>query len=151
MTHAKEYLAIMDKLVDLIRDCPKYSVWKADALCDWFSYYWNRGTISWCLDGESATGVCAIKLFSRLGQFLEPFVHEPCGRYAFIEIMVLREGGHAQKAMLDELYQRWGPQAVVMWDRGERTEGGAPRMFRWDQFQKLAERMIYGRMERETN
>jgi hypothetical protein len=138
----------MEALVPLIRDVPRFSVWQFDMIADWMAYFWNKGTISFVIDERgTAHGVCTIKLFSRLEQFLEPFVHEPCGKFCMVEVLV---GDSAQVTgfMCDELVDRWGKQAIVLWDRGERTEGGAPRMWRWNEFEKVRRRMTnYGRLK----
>jgi hypothetical protein len=145
MTHAPEYIATMRQLAGRIRDVPKFSVWQFDMLCDWFSFFWNRGTISFVIapDG-TAQGVTVIKLFSRLEQFLEPFVHVPDGQFLMIEVLSC-DGVQTRAKMFEELFERWGKRSVVLWDRPFRTEAGAPRMWRWDQFHKLARRFTnYG-------
>lgn len=137
MNHATEYLETMEKLAPLLRRHRYYRLWKFEMLCDWAAYYWNRGTISFVLDEEGkACGVCLIKLFRSLEQFLEPFVHEPCGRFCMVEVLV-GTGPSVHRRLLDELVGRWGSQEIVIWDRAERTEGGAPRMYRWQDFERL--------------
>jgi hypothetical protein len=134
----------MEKLAPLLRDVRKFSVWQFDMLCDWFAYFWNRGTISFVIDQEGqAHGVCAIKFFRNLEQFLEPFVHEPCGRFCMIELMVAKSPA-VMGSIFTELTDRWGEVACIMWDRYERTENGAPRMWTWAQFKKLARRITNG-------
>jgi len=141
--HAPEYIATMRILANRIRDVPRFSVWQFDILCDWFAYYWNKGTISFVIEDGEAKGICVIKLFSRLEQFLEPFVHEPAGQFAFIEALASdRAATHA--FMWKELVGRWGHPPIVMWDRCERTEKGAPRMFRWSEFEKLSRKFTHG-------
>ena len=141
MKHAPEYLETMRKLVPLLREHRPFSVWKFGLLCDWCAYYWNRGTISYVIDDwGQARGVCLVKLFSRLEQFLEPFVHEPCGGFCMLEVMVA-DGPETLGWICADLTRRWGPHEIVLWDRGERTKNGPPRMYRWDQFQKLARRI----------
>ena len=49
--------------------------------------------------------------------------------------------------LCEELTERWGRQAVIMWDRDERTENGSPRIYRWKEFQKLVRRLTYGILE----
>jgi hypothetical protein len=49
--------------------------------------------------------------------------------------------------LCEDLVSRWGRQQVIMWDRGERTESGAPRMMRWRSFQKVVRRLTYGILE----
>ena len=143
MTHAPEYLATMCKLIPMIREVPKFSFWDFETLCDWFSYFWNRGTISFQIEGENAKGVCAIKLFSRLEQFLEPFVHEPKGDFCMVDVLVA-DGPEAIAFSFHELFKRWGPGRVMLWDRGARTEGGAPRMYLWKDYLKLTRRLTKG-------
>jgi len=143
MRHAESYVKTMRALAGRIRAVPKFSIWQFDMLCDWFAYAWNRGTISFVIEEGQARGVCVIKLFSRLEQFLEPFVHEPGGRFAFIEVLS-SEGPQIHRRLWDELVGRWGHPPIVMWDRPWRTEGGAPRMFTWGQFEKLSRR-FYGK------
>lgn len=141
MRHAPEYLETMHKLVPLLRRYRYFSAWNFEMLCDWCAYYWNRGTISYVIDNEgNAKGVCLVKLFRRLEQFLEPFVHDPCGRFCMLEAMVA-EGPKSLGIIHDELLGRWGPQEVILWERGKRTEKGAPRMYTWNQFEKLARRI----------
>ena len=144
MNHAPEYIRTMRSLEPLLRGSKQFLFWEFDAICDWLSFFWNRGTISFVIDDEGrAHGVCTIKLFRNLGQFLEPFVHDPCGRFVMIEVLIA-DSPEVMAELCDELTDRWGKQAIVMWDRGERTESGAPRMFRWHQFQRLARRMTTG-------
>jgi len=144
MNHAPEYLQTMRALADLIRDVRMYSVWQFDFLCDWFSYFWNRGTFSYVLDKDgNAQAVCAIKLFRHLEGFLEPFIHEPDGDFCMI---VLLSGRDTESLMAcnAELTRRFGGPRTMLWDRGERTENGAPRMFSWIDYQKLVARMRKG-------
>jgi hypothetical protein len=130
--------------MDLIREVPKFSVWQFESIADYLAPFWNRGTMSFVLDEEGlGRGFCTIKLFRHLEQFLEPFVHEPCGRFGMIEAFVA-DGPAAIAQMARELTQRWGPQACMMWDRGTRTEEAAPRMYTWNQFVILHRRMTYG-------
>lgn len=116
-------------------------------ICDHFAFYWNRGTFSYSIDdfGEPH-GACLIKLFNRLGQFLDPYVHEPTGRFVMIELLVA-DNPIIMAQLCDDLVARWGPQEIVLWDRDERTEDGAPRMFTWNKFMKLARRLTYGAIE----
>lgn len=146
MNHAPEFIETMRKLAPLLREHQPLCLTKFEPLCDYVAYFWNRGTISFFLDEDGeAQGVCLVKLFARVEQFLDILVHEPCGRYCMIEVMV----AHSPEVMSwihEDLLRRWGPQKVVLWDRGERTVGGAPRMWTWEQFEKLAWRICnYGR------
>lgn len=147
MKHAGAYLETMRALAPLIRDVRRYSVWQFDLLCDWFAYHWNRGTISFVIDsGGAAHGVCVIKLFRCLEQFLEPFVHEPCGHFGMIEVFAA-DSPHVMAFLHDELTERWGPQDIMIWDRMERTENGPPRIYSWKDFERLARRITKQREE----
>lgn len=115
-----------------------------EKVCDHFAFYWNRGTFSFSIDESGEPhGVCLIKLFDRLEQFLEPFVHQPTGKFVMIDLLVA-DTPIVMANLCNELVHRWGPQEVVIWDRGERTEGGAPRMFMWNKFMKICRRLTYG-------
>ena len=72
-----------------------------------------------------------------------PYVHEPCGKFVFIELLAADEP-NAIASCFNQLLERFGPQDVVLWDRGARTEDGCPRMYRWSQFLKLTRRLSYG-------
>jgi hypothetical protein len=142
--HAPEYIQIMQILKPLLRKYEPFRKMPFANLCDYVAWFWNRGTISFVFtDSGEAEGVCLIKLFRNLEDFMEPFVHDSCGRFCMIEVMV---ASHplAFASMFEELVDRWGKQQLIMWDRGERTKSGAPRMYRWRQFQKLARRITYG-------
>jgi hypothetical protein len=151
MKHAKEYIETMEILVPLIREARRYSVWQFDMLCDWFAYFWNRGTIAFVIDAHgNAQGVCAIKLFSQLEQFLEPFMHEPSGTFCMVELLVA-VSPLAIADCFEILFGRWGPQAIMIWERGDRTEqpNRAPRMYTWAQYLKLTNRLTYGFVKEE--
>lgn len=142
--HSIEFLDKMRVLAPLLRNHPPLSTLSFSALCDWVSWYWNRGTLCYVLNQDGgASAVCLVKVFRHLRQFLDPFVHDPCGNFCMIELMCAEEPV-AMGAIFTELQRRFGPQGIIMWDRGARTEGGPPRMYRWHQFRKLARRLTYG-------
>jgi hypothetical protein len=141
MIHAKEYVETMEALVDMIREVPKYSCWKFNTICDWFAYAWNRGTFSYVIDDFGVgQGVCVIKLFSRLEGMLEPFIHEPEGGFCLVDVLSAKSP-QAIGMLYSSLKERWGPGRIMLWDRGARTEKGAPRMYRWDDYEKLTRRL----------
>jgi hypothetical protein len=142
----------MDKLVPLIREARRYSCWKFEMLCDWWAYFWNRGTLAFVIDASgNAQGVCAIKLFSRLEQFLEPFVHEPTGKFCLVDLLVA-VSPLAIADCFEILSGRWGPQAIMIWERGDRTAqtNRAPRMYTWAQYLKLTNRLTDGIVKEES-
>jgi hypothetical protein len=148
MKHAKEYLETIAVLEPLLREGRKFSVMPYALLCDWVAYFWNRGTISYLIDEGQARGVCLVKFFSRLEQFLEPFVHEPTGKFCMVEFLAARDPLAIAHTFF-ELTGRWGKPEIILWDREERTLGGAPRMFTWAQYEKLTRRLTYGLINTE--
>jgi len=144
MKHAAEFLHVCSKVVPFIKT--NHQRWQDctdEVIANYLAWFWNRDLIavSW-LDGE-VTGVCLIKLFHRLEDFLEDFPHHPTGQYCLIDLLVCvtRE---APFELYEILFERWGPQKVVMWERGKRTIDKAPRMFSWDHYKKLLRRLSYG-------
>ena len=148
MKHSHEFLAVMSKLEPLLREEAKFCLMPYGLLCDWIAYFWNRGTLSYLINPGEARGVCLIKLFRHLGQFLEPFVHDPCGNFCMVETLVARDPLAIAHTYF-ELTGRWGKPKVILWDRGERTEGGSPRIYTWDQYEKLTRRLTFGLIDKE--
>jgi hypothetical protein len=138
----------MDRLEPLLRKGRKFSVMHWSVLCDWCAYYWNRGTISYLIDDSGVRGVCLVKLFNRLEQFLEPFVHEFPAKFCMVELLVACDPLAIAHTYF-ELTGRFGKPEIIMWDRGERTEYGTPRIFTWDQYEKLTRRLTYGLIDKE--
>lgn len=142
--HAPEFLTVVHTLKPLLRQYQPLSVLHTETLADWLAWYWNRGTMTWQVsDLGEPQGVCLIRLFRYLEQFLDPNAHEPCNEFCFIEFSIASDP-IIMGMMFQTLSQRWGPQNTMMWDRGARTENGAPRMYTWKQFRKLARRLSYG-------
>jgi hypothetical protein len=142
--HHPFFLKVIHTLKPLLRTHPPLAVMHTDDMADWMSWYWNRGTMSYVIDEEEEPlGVCLIRMFRHLEQFMDPNAHSPCGEFCLIELLVSRDP-ITTGVLCDALVQRWGPQKIMMWERGKRTENGSPRMFRWDQFIKLARRISYG-------
>jgi hypothetical protein len=146
MKHCPEFLAVIANLLPLLRRHRPFAQIQFETLCDHLAWYWNMGAMSYVIDEQGGRAVCLIKLFRRLEQFLDSYVHEPCGQFCMIELMAANDP-LAMGQTCEELIARFGPQAVVLWDRGTRTEGGAPRMYPWAQFMKLARRITYGIVE----
>lgn len=142
--HHPNFIGIINTLEPLLRKYPPLASMPFSDLLDWMSWYWNRGTLAWWIsDFGEPRGVCMIKLFRRVEQFLDRDVHEPCCKFCFIELMVAADP-IVMGLLFNEMVDRWGPQDIIMWDRGERTENGAPRMYTWQKFEKLARRLSYG-------
>jgi hypothetical protein len=144
MKHHPNFVQMAATLKPLLRQYEPLAVMHFDDLCDWMSWYWNRGTMTWWIsDFGEAQGVCLIRLFREISQFMDRDIHDPCGKFCFIELAVASDP-IIMGVMFSALVDRWGPQETMMWDRGVRTEYGPPRIYRWDQFTKLARRLSYG-------
>jgi len=147
MRHAPEFLTVMESLAPLLRRHPPLCAMSYGELCDYVALYWNRGTIAFVTDSQGeGQAVCLIRLFRHLEQFLFKSPHEPCGIFCQIELLVANDPV-SMASVCEELVDRWGRQSIVLWDRGTRTGEGAPRMFRWHQFQKLVKRVTHGVLE----
>jgi hypothetical protein len=146
VVHHPNFVQVIATLEPMLREYSPLMLMSFDNLCDYMSWFWNRGTMAWSIDENGPQGVCLIKLFRHLSQFVEPAVHEPCGRFVMIELL---KGNHplAIAKVCNELCDRWGPQHIVMWERGERTESSVPRMMTWATFRKLARRITFNLLE----
>lgn len=137
----------MAKLLPVIRQHKAFCVMPFELLCDHFAFYWNRGTFAFSIDEfDIPHGVCQIRLLRELNQFLTPYIHSPDGKFCVIDLLV-GDTPNVIGNLCEELVKRWGPQETMIWERSERTENGAPRMYRWDQFMKIARRITYGVLE----
>ena len=144
LVHHPNFLQLVFALKPVLRLHPPLATMHIDDLVDWLSFYWNRGTMTWVINDEGEPqGVCLIKLFRDLNQFLDHNVHDPCGRFCLIELIVSSDP-IVTGQLFHGLVDRWGPQEVMMWDRPGRTEDGAPRMYKWEAFIKLSKRLSYG-------
>jgi hypothetical protein len=142
--HAPEYVAIVRRLLPVIRQQKAYCVMPFNEVCDRLAFYWNRGTFTFSIDDFGVPhGACLIRLFSRGEEFLDPLVHKPCGKFCMIDLLVA-DTPNVAAHLCEELVERWGRQSVVMWDRDERTENGSPRIYLWKEFQKIVRRLTYG-------
>jgi hypothetical protein len=139
--HDHKFTELVYTLKPLLRRYPPLSKMYVGDMADWLTWYWNRGTMTWHMseDGE-ADGVCLVRLFRYLDQFVESDAHDPCGKFCFIECAIALEPS-IMGLMLESLTHAWGPQETMLWDRSARTENGAPRMYKWEAFMKLATRL----------
>jgi hypothetical protein len=124
-----------------------YANWAAEsdesiiALLHW---HLSKGLVSFSetQDGE-LRGLCIIRILEKLEHFLDPLAFHPGGGYIWIELLISLDPV-AQADVHNQLLARWGARPIVLWDRGDRTQGKAPKMFTWAQFGKLKRRMTYG-------
>lgn len=114
-------------------------------LAAYLAWFQNRDLLAVSLVGEEVFAVCAVRFFSRIEDFLTPWVFEPDGDFCMIELMVAASP-LAMGECFERLVNRWGARELVLWERGDRTEKStkAPRMFTWKQFLKLSRRITYG-------
>ena len=149
MNHHPQYIATIAKLLPVLSSHAPFRKMNFSDLCDYLSFFWNRGTMSFCFnEDETPAGVCLIKLFAQLPSFLDEFVHEPDGDFCMV-ILLAADTPNTIGQLFYELVDRWGEGRMMLWDRGARTENGAPRMYTWENYLKLTRRLTYGLVERE--
>lgn len=131
-------------LVPFIRE--NHAKWRdtpSNKLRDYLDWFENRELLSVSVLGEEIYGVCTIKLFDQLSDFLEPWAFNPTGKFCMVDLLVALSPV-AIAHCFETLFARWGPQEIMIWERGRRTENGVPRMFTWEQYLKLTRRLTYG-------
>ena len=116
--HAPEYVAIIRRLLPVIRQQKAFCVMPFNEVCDRLAFYWNRGTFTFSIDdfGEPH-GACLIRLFAKGEEFLDPLVHKPCNKFCMIDLLVADTPNVAAQ-LCEELTERWGRQAVIMLGTG---------------------------------
>jgi hypothetical protein len=145
------FIWIADRAVPFIKE--HHSRWKdrsADELYDYLAWFWGKDLLAISFLGGEIYGVCAIKLFDRLEDFLEPWPFNPTGKFCMVDLLVA-VSPVATAECFEIFFKRWGRQEVMLWERNERTENttGAPRMFTWKQYLKLTSRLTYGLVSKE--
>ena len=142
------FVWLADRMVPFIRE--NHKKWQDtpnQKLYEYLAWFWGKDLLAVSLCGEEINGVCAIKLFDQLEDFLSPKAFNPTGKFCQVDLLVATSPVGIANCF-EKLFARWGEQQVLLWDRGERTEGGAPRMFTWNQYLKLTCRLTYGLVER---
>ena len=135
---------LADRMVPFIRE--NHSKWKDtpnQKLYEYLAWFWGNDLLAVSFQEEEIYGVCTIKLFDRLEDFLSPKAFNPTGKFCMVDLLVA-VSPVAIANCFEILFKRWGPQEIMLWDRGERTEKGAPKMFTWSQYLKLTRRLTYG-------
>jgi hypothetical protein len=134
----------MKRAVPFIREnYDPYRIMPEKHTYDTLAWYWNRGLISIVEDRLEVRGVCLIRIIENLDDFLDPSAFFPSGNFIWVELLIATDP-LAIAGLYEDLFSRWGKRETILWDRGERTQGGTPRMYRWDQYKKLANRLSYG-------
>lgn len=135
---------LAERLLSFIRE--HYKPWAAASdlqILALLAWHLSRGLVAVSGDETEVRGLCIIRLIERLQDFLDPLAFSPGGDFIWIELLISTDP-IAQADVHNQLEARWGPRKIVLWDRGEHTQLGAPRMFTWQQFGKLKRRMTYG-------
>jgi hypothetical protein len=135
---------LADRIVPFIKE--NHARWK-DApdqdLHEYLAWFRGKDLLAVSFSGEEIYGVCTIRMFDRLEDFLAPSVFEPGGKFCMVDLLVaVSPEGIAN--CFERFLARWGPQEILLWERGERTENGAPRMYTWESYLKLTRRLTYG-------
>ena len=120
---------------------PFYVRFTDDELKMHVRWYWDHGTLSWAEDWrDRILGVCLVRIFGDIKDLDEFYIHVPDGKYLYIEYLCA-VGPNATAAVQKQLYDRWSPREVIMWDRPDRTEKGAPRMYTLEKYMEIVRRM----------
>jgi hypothetical protein len=142
------FVWLADRMVSFIRE--NHKKWQDtpdQKLYEYLAWFWGKDLLAVSFCGEEINGVCTIKLFDQLEDFLSPKAFNPTGKFCMVDLLVATNP-MAIANCFEKLFARWGPQEIMLWDRNERTEKGAPRMFTWEQYLKLTRRLTYGLVER---
>jgi hypothetical protein len=141
------FVWMADQMVPFIKEHhPKWRNEPQQKLYEYLAWHAGKNTLSVDFQGGEIYGVCTIKLFDQLEDFLEPRAFNPTGKFVMVDLLVA-VSPLAIAHCFDRLVSIWGPQEIVLFDRGERTEKGAPRIYRWEEFMKLTRRISYGLAE----
>ena len=139
------FIWLADRLVPFIRENhPKWRDGSSDGLYEYLAWFWARNLLAVSMSNEQIHGVCAIRFFNRLEDFLRPRAFEAGGKFCMVDLLVATSP-LAIADCFESLFGRWGPQEIMLWERGERTENTSrpPRMYTWDQYLKLKRRLAY--------
>jgi hypothetical protein len=142
------FVWLADRMVPFIKE--NHAKWKDtpdQKLYEYLAWFWGKDLLAVSFSEEEIYGVCTIKLFDQLEDFLSPKAFNPTGKFCLVDLLVA-VSPVAIADCFETLFKRWGPQETMLWDRNERTEGGAPRMFTWKGYLKLTRRLTYGLVER---
>ena len=135
---------LADRMVPFIKE--NHKKWQDtpdQKLYEYLAWFWGKDLLAVSFQGEEIYGVCTIKLFDQLEDFLSPKAFNPTGKFCQVDLLVA-VSPVAIADCFEILFKRWGPQEIMLWDRDERTEKGAPKMFTWSQYLKLTRRLTYG-------
>jgi hypothetical protein len=138
----------LDSIVAFVREYhPKWRDTPEAKLNKYLEWFQEKSLLAVSHSYGEIYGVCTIKLFDQLEDFLSPEAFNPTGKFCQVDLLVALSPV-AIADCFEKLFARWGPQEIMLWDRGERTEKGAPRMFTWEEYLKLTRRLTYGLVER---
>ena len=145
MRHSQEFCEIMDRLIPFVRE--RYELWRNvsdEVLRDYCAWFWNRGLLIWREKDGLITGVAIFRYFKTLDDFLDlANSDQEGGAFGWAELFVA-DSLETFNSLWSEVLEQGGIPEVIMWDRGDRTLNGTPRMYRRDQIQKMARRLSHG-------
>lgn len=138
------FVYLADWVVPFIKEHhPKWREEPEEKLCEYLGWYAGKSLLAIDFQGQEVYGVCTIKLFDQLSDFLEPKAFNPTGKFCMVDLLVATSP-LAIAHCFEILFGRWGRQEIMLWDRDARTEEGAPRMYTWEKYMKLTKRLTYG-------
>jgi hypothetical protein len=135
---------LADRMVPFIKE--NHRKWKDTPdheLYEYLTWFADRDLLAISASGEEIYGVCAIRLFDQLEDFLSPKAFNPTGKFCLVDLLVA-VSPVAIADCFERFFARWGPQEIMLWERDARTENGCPRMYTWSQYLKLTSRLTYG-------
>jgi hypothetical protein len=139
-----KYVYLPDLGASFVRENhPKWKSTPEAKLQEYLTWFADRELLAISASGEEIYGICTIKLFDKLEDFLSPEAFNPTGKFCQVDLLVA-VSPVAIADCFETLFKRWGPQEIMLWERSERTENGAPRMFTWKEYLKLTRRLTYG-------
>lgn len=147
---AKDY-RITEYVVPFIRE--RHKKWHKEPdqkVINYLAWFYERDCLAISMPKE-IHGICCIRLFDKLEDFLEPFAFDPSGQFCMVDLLVATTP-NAIADCFEFLFKRWGRQEIIIWERLERTCNSlkAPRMYTWEQYLRLTRRLTYGLTPSET-
>jgi hypothetical protein len=142
------FFCLAERIIPFIKE--NHQKWQDtpdQKLYEYLAWFWSKDLLAVSLYGEEINGVCTIKLFDQLEDFLSPKAFNPTGKFCLVDLLVATSPV-AIANCFEALFARWGEQETMLWDRDIRTEKGSPRIYTWSQYLKLTRRLTYGLVER---
>jgi hypothetical protein len=150
IVHAQRFVKKMKRVTPFIREHhPTWRFISDENLNDVLAWYWNRSFMAIIEDRLEVRGICLIRIMKELKDFIDPYASDKNGDFIWVELLIATDP-MAIANLFKLLVFRWGKRKTILWDRGKRTQEGTPRIYRWDQYEKLTSRLTHG-LSKETN